>query len=407
MELFEVKTTDEMKALMEHYFSDYQLETEMVPLEGALGRVLSAPVVSGVNVPHFDRSVVDGYAVKLRDVQGASESIPAFLKLTGAAAMGRETTLSLHTGEAVYVPTGGMVPAGTEAMVMIEYTERFGEDELAVYKGAGSLENMMLTGDDIRAGARVFEAGHTIRPQDVGVLSSVGVVEVPVYTKPRITIISTGDEIIRPGQTPGPGQIVDINTPAIAALSEKLGAEAAGVAYAADDPQAIEDAIVRGLEQSDAVVLSGGSSVGERDYTLAVLKKLGEVFLHGLSIKPGKPTIMGRAMGKPVIGLPGQPASAIMVYMVVMKKLMNIFHKTDLYKNQYIVGTLTENVHAAPGRRTFQTVAVETGEDGVRVKPTYGKSGMITLLAYSDGYIEMTENEEGKNPGDSVKVMLF
>lgn len=407
MELFEVKTTDEMKALMEHYFSDYQLETETVPLEGALGRVLSAPVVSGVNVPHFDRSVVDGYAVKLRDVQGASESIPAFLKLTGAAAMGRETTLSLHTGEAVYVPTGGMVPAGTEAMVMIEYTERFGEDELAVYKGAGSLENMMLTGDDIRAGARVFEAGHTIRPQDVGVLSSVGVVEVPVYTKPRITIISTGDEIIRPGQTPGPGQIVDINTPAIAALSEKLGAEAAGVAYAADDPQAIEDAIARGLEQSDAVVLSGGSSVGERDYTLAVLKKLGEVFLHGLSIKPGKPTIMGRAMGKPVIGLPGQPASAIMVYMVVMKKLMNIFHKTDLYKNQYIVGTLTENVHAAPGRRTFQTVAVETGEDGVRVKPTYGKSGMITLLAYSDGYIEMTENEEGKNPGDSVKVMLF
>ncbi len=407
MELFEVKTTDEMKALMEHYFSDYQLETETVPLEGALGRVLSAPVVSGVNVPHFDRSVVDGYAVKLRDVQGASESIPAFLKLTGAAAMGRETTLSLHTGEAVYVPTGGMVPAGTEAMVMIEYTERFGEDELAVYKGAGSLENMMLTGDDIRAGARVFEAGHTIRPQDVGVLSSVGVVEVPVYTKPRITIISTGDEIIRPGQTPGPGQIVDINTPAIAALSEKLGAEAAGVAYAADDPQAIENAIVRGLEQSDAVVLSGGSSVGERDYTLAVLKKLGEVFLHGLSIKPGKPTIMGRAMGKPVIGLPGQPASAIMVYMVVMKKLMNIFHKTDLYKNQYIVGTLTENVHAAPGRRTFQTVAVETGEDGVRVKPTYGKSGMITLLAYSDGYIEMTENEEGKNPGDSVKVMLF
>ncbi|WP_195539062.1 molybdopterin molybdotransferase MoeA [Eubacterium maltosivorans] len=407
MELFEVKTTDEMKALMEHYFSDYQLETETVPLEGALGRVLSAPVVSGVNVPHFDRSVVDGYAVKLRDVQGASESIPAFLKLTGAAAMGRETTLSLHTGEAVYVPTGGMVPAGAEAMVMIEYTERFGEDELAIYKGAGSLENMMLTGDDIRAGARVFEAGHTIRPQDVGVLSSVGVVAVPVYTKPRITIISTGDEIIRPGQTPGPGQIVDINTPAIAALSEKLGAEAVGIAYAADDPQAIENAIVRGLEQSDAVVLSGGSSVGERDYTLAVLKKLGEVFLHGLSIKPGKPTIMGRAMGKPVIGLPGQPASAIMVYMVVIKKLMNIFHKTDLYKNQYIVGTLTENVHAAPGRRTFQTVAVEAGEDGVRVKPTYGKSGMITLLAYSDGYIEMTENEEGKNPGDSVKVMLF
>ena len=147
--------------------------------------------------------------------------------------------------------------------------------------------------------------------------------------------------------------------------------------------------------------------MGERDYTLTVLNDLGEVFLHGLSIKPGKPTIMGKALGKPVIGLPGQPASAIMVYMVVMKKLMNIFHRTDLYKNQYIVGTLTENVHAAPWRRTFQTVAVEAGGDGVLVRPTYGKSGMITLLAYSDGYIEMTENEEGKNPGDPVKVMLF
>ncbi len=407
MELFEVKTTDEMKALMEKYFSDYRLGTERVPLGRALGRILAEPVVSGVNVPHFDRSVVDGYAVKLRDVQGASESIPAFLKLTGAAEMGRETKLSLHAGETVYVPTGGMVPEGTEAMVMIEFTEKFGDDELAIYKGAGSLENMMLTGDDIRAGEPVFEAGHTIRPQDVGVLSSVGVVDALVYKKPGITIISTGDEIVRPGQTPGLGEIVDINTPAIAALTEKLGAEVVEMAYAADDPKAIEAAITRGLETSDAVVLSGGSSVGERDYTLSVLNDLGEVFLHGLSIKPGKPTIMGKALGKPVIGLPGQPASAIMVYMVVMKKLMNIFHRTDLYKNQYIVGTLTENVHAAPGRRTFQTVAVEAGRDGVLVKPTYGKSGMITLLAYSDGYIEMTENEEGKNPGDPVKVMLF
>ncbi|WP_195267186.1 gephyrin-like molybdotransferase Glp [Eubacterium sp. 1001713B170207_170306_E7] len=407
MELFEVKTTDEMKTLMEKYFSDYRLGTESVSLGQALGRVLAGPVVSGVNVPHFDRSVVDGYAVKLKDVQGASEAIPAFLKLTGAAEMGRETKLVLGPGETIYVPTGGMVPAGTEAMVMIEYTEKFGGDELAIYKGAGSLENMMLTGDDIKAGEPVFEAGHTVRPQDVGVLSSVGAVEALVYKKPKITIISTGDEIVRPGQTPGLGEIVDINTPAIAALTQKLGAEVTEMAYAADDPAAIETAITRGLKSSDAVVLSGGSSVGERDYTLAVLEKLGEVFLHGLSIKPGKPTIMGRALGKPVIGLPGQPASAIMVYMVVMKKLMNIFHRTDLYKNQYIVGTLTENVHAAPGRRTFQTVAVASDGGGVLVKPTYGKSGMITLLAYSDGYIEMTENEEGKNSGDTVKVMLF
>ena len=407
MDLFEVKTTDEMKALMEKYFSDYPLGTERVPLAQALGRVLAEPVVSGVNVPHFDRSVVDGYAVKLRDVQGASESIPAFLKLTGAAEMGKETKLSLHAGETVYVPTGGMVPEGTEAMVMIEYTEKFGDGELAIYRGAGSLENMLMAGGDIQAGERIFEAGHTIRPQDVGVLSSVGAVEALVYKKPAVTIISTGDEIVRPGQTPGPGEIVDINTPAIAALTEKLGGSVTETAYAADDPAAIEAAITRGLETSDAVILSGGSSVGERDYTLAVLEKLGEVFLHGLSVKPGKPTIMGKALGKPVIGLPGQPASAIMVYMVVMKKLMNIWHRTDLYKNQYIVGTLTENVHAAPGRRTFQTVSVEADGDEIRVKPTYGKSGMITLLAYSDGYIEMTENEEGKNPGDTVKVMLF
>ncbi|MEF9919341.1 MAG: molybdopterin molybdotransferase MoeA, partial [Eubacterium sp.] len=370
-------------------------------------RVLAASLVSRVNVPHFDRSVVDGYAVKLKDVSGATESIPAFLKIMGSVKMGKETHLTLENGQTVYVPTGGMVPKGTEAMVMIEYTEKFSDWELAIYKSAGSQDNMMMTGDDVTCGDVLFEMGHRLRPQDIGAISAIGYTSAIVFKRPRISIISTGDEIIKPGEIPKPGEIVDINTPAIGAMTKRLGAVVDQCIYAKDDPKEIEDAICKGLESSDAVVLSGGSSVGDRDYTLTVLDKLGEVFLHGLSVKPGKPTIMATVNGKAVVGLPGQPASAIMVYLLVMRKLMTIFYKKDLYAHHYLTGKMTENVHAAPGRRTFQTVAVETTNGEVLVKPTFGKSGMITLLSYSDGYIEMTENEEGINAGDSVKVILF
>jgi len=407
LELLQVKTIDEMKKIIKDTFGNLKLETEKISINEGLGRVLGADIVSEMNVPHFNRSVVDGYAVKLTDIQGASSAIPGFLRVAGEVEMGKETHLVLNQGETIYVPTGGMVPTGTEAMVMIEYTEKLGDNDLAIYRNAGANENMMLVGDDIKIGEMAFEKNHLLRPQDIGVLSALGYLAVDVFKLPGITIISTGDEIIRPGEVPKPGEIIDINTPALGAVTQRLGAEMISMSYARDDAGVIQKAVEAALINADMVVLSGGSSMGEKDYTVKVIDNLGEVLLHGLAIKPGKPTILGVVDGKPVVGLPGQPASAIMVYMIILREFMTIFYGQDHFKYQNIQGTLMENIHAAPGRRTFQTVAFKEVDGTIEVRPTHGKSGMITLLSYSDGYIEITENEEGKNAGDSVEVTLF
>lgn len=407
MELLKVKTIDEMKNIINETFKGITLEKETININHGLGRVLSADVISTMDVPHFNRSVVDGYAVKLTDIQGASNAIPGFLRITGEVQMGQETRNILNQGETVYVPTGGMVPEGTEAMVMIEYTEKLGEHDLAIYTNAGANENMMLIGDDIRNGELVFSRGHVLRPQDIGVLSALGYLQIDVFKRPKLSIISTGDEIIRPGETPKPGEVIDINTPALAAVARRLGADVVLTSYARDDQGDIQEAIENGLENGDMVILSGGSSVGEKDYTVKVIDNLGEVLLHGLAVKPGKPTILGTILKKPVIGLPGQPAAAIMVLMIVLREFMTLYYGQDSFRYQGVQGILMENIHAAPGRRTFQTVAISETENGLEVRPTHGKSGMITLLSYSDGYIEITENEEGKNAGDRVNVTLF
>jgi molybdopterin molybdotransferase len=407
MELLKVKTIDEMKNIIKETFKALTLEKETIDLSAGLGRVLSADIVSTMDVPHFDRSVVDGYAVKLTDVQGAGSAIPGFLRIVGEVQMGKETTESLNQGETLYVPTGGMVPAGTEAMIMIEYTEKLGEKDLAIYTNAGANENMMRIGDDIRNGELVFSRGHLLRPQDIGVLSALGYLQVEVYKRPRLSIISTGDEIIRPGETPKPGEVIDINTPALAAVAKRLGADVISTAYARDDQEEICKAVELGIKNGDMVILSGGSSMGEKDYTVQVIDGLGEVLLHGLAVKPGKPTILGSVLQKPVIGLPGQPAAAIMVLMIVLQEFMKRYYDQDSFNYQTIQGVLMENIHASPGRRTFQTVAIKKTEKDIEIRPTHGKSGMITLLSYSDGYIEITENEEGKNAGDRVEVTLF
>ena len=304
-------------------------------------------------------------------------------------------------------PPGGMVPKGTEAVVMIEYTEKLGEKDLAVYCNAGVNENMMLIGDDISIGEKAFDRGHFLRPQDIGVLSALGYLEVEVFKRPQLSIISTGDEIIRPGEVPKAGEVIDINTPALEALAKRLGADVCSKSYAEDDFQIILETLQTNVEKSDMVILSGGSSMGEKDYTVKVIDKLGQVLLHGLAVKPGKPTILGKVSEKPVIGLPGQPASALMVFMIILREFMTLYYGQDQFKYQTIQGRLTENIHAAPGRRTFQTVSIKAAEGQIAVTPTHGKSGMITLLSYSDGYIEITENEEGKNSGDLVEVTLF
>ncbi|WKY45620.1 molybdopterin molybdotransferase MoeA [Eubacteriaceae bacterium ES2] len=407
MELLKVKSVDEMKEMITTAFKNSQLDAEEVSLLEGLNRYLAKDLIAGMDVPHFNRSVVDGYAVKLSDVQGASESIPGFLKITGQALMGTETEIFLNQGETVYVPTGGMVPAGTEAMIMIEYTEKMGQSDLAVYTSAGLHENMMLIGDDISKNQVVFKRGHLLRPQDIGTLSALGYTQAQVYKRPKIGIISTGDEVVRPGQTPQPGEIIDINTPALSALAISRGFELAKTDYVHDSFEAIRDKITEMMADCDLLVLSGGSSMGEKDYTVKVIAELGEVYLHGLAVKPGKPTILGKVDDKPVVGLPGQPAAAIMVFTMVSDFLQPIFYDKKDETIKGISGILMENIHAAPGRRTFQTVKIKKTSAGVEVWPTYGKSGMITLLSDSHGYLDISEDMEGLNAGQVVVVNLF
>jgi molybdopterin molybdotransferase len=407
MELLKVMTINEMKELIHREFSHVKLKKERIGIEDALDRILATDVISTMDVPHFNRSVVDGYAVKLTDIQGASASVPGFLKIIGEVEMGAETTLVLRQGETAYVPTGGMVPEGTEAVVMIEYAEKLGERDLAIYQNVGAYENMMRIGDDIAIGETVLSKGHFIRPQDIGVLSALGHLEIEVYKPLEITIISTGDEIIPPGQMPKPGQVIDINTPALKAVARRFGTRIVSSTYARDDFEILKETVEDGLKVSDMVVLSGGSSMGEKDYTAKVIDLIGKVLLHGLSVKPGKPTILGKVDNKPVLGLPGQPAAAIMVFMVLLREFLQLYYQQDYFRVQMVKGVLTENIHAAPGRRSFQTVKIKKNNAAYDVTPTHGKSGMITLLSFSDGYIEITENEEGKNAGDLVEVMLF
>ncbi|MGL4607350.1 MAG: molybdopterin molybdotransferase MoeA [Eubacteriaceae bacterium] len=407
MNLLKVKTVNEMKVILNQAFGDTIVKSEKVEIDHSLGRILAKDVISRRNVPHFNRSVVDGYAVKINDIQGASNGNPGFLAISGEVEMGKETTAVLEQGKTLYVPTGGMVPEGTEAVVMIEYTEGFGDEELAIYKNAGLKENMMHIGDDIKIGECIFSKGQVLRPQDIGVLSALGYLEIEVFQRLKVGIISTGDEVVRPGECPQLGQVIDINTPALKAVTQKYGGVVVFSAYANDQREAIQKTIEEAIEICDIVVLSGGSSMGEKDYTREVIDNLGEVLLHGLAVKPGKPTILGKVNQKPVVGLPGQPVSAIMVFMIILKELMEIFYQNKTLQHMSVEGELMENVHASPGRRTFQTVKIKKTKEKYEVYPTYGKSGMITLLAYSDGYIEISENEEGKNTGDRVEVTLF
>ncbi len=406
MDFFRVKTVNEVRVLMTDVFSDTALGIEMVDAADAHGRVLGEDIVSAVDVPHFDRSVVDGYAVRVADVQGASETIPAFLRVIGHTEMGCENTASLDEGESMYVPTGGMVPRGTEAVVMIEYTQAISDDEIAVYKNASMYENMLRIGDDIRRGDAVLPRGKTLMAQDIGALTSTGHRQVPVYRRPKFAVISTGDEIIAPQSELIPGRINDINTYTISAQLARFGGDVIIKDVVADDYGRIRDAISDAVVQCDVVFISGGSSVGNKDYTYKILDEMpnADLIVHGLNIKPGKPTIVANVCGKPVIGLPGQPASAL----IVLRQMLGILHEVYYGWPQmqtYVTARLDQNVAGAPGRQTYQVVTLGSDTDGgMTASVLRGKSGMISLLSRADGYIIIEAHQEGKEKGERVRV---
>lgn len=407
MKMFRVHSVEEAKKELERYFSNYALGTEEVELSMALGRVLSEDVFSNSNVPHFRRSTVDGYAVMAKDTYGASESLPAFLEIIGEIYMGKEADINVSSDKTCYVPTGGMIPDGADSVVMVEYTERLDEENVAVSTSVVPKENVIDIGDDIKKGEKILSRGLKLRPQDIGVLASIGIERIKVFKLPAVSIISTGDEIVDPSEDVKLGQIRDINTYTLASMAEEAGCVVTKKVVVKDEFQTLKTIFEECIDNNDIVIISGGSSVGTKDITSKVINTIGEpgVFVHGVAIKPGKPTILAKVKNKAVFGLPGQPVSAMIVFKVFVEYLIKYIQGIDTEMENSIGANFVSNIHSAPGKETYQMVTLEREGKEYLAKPIYGKSGMITLMSKAKGYIKIETDKEGVKKGENVKVI--
>jgi molybdopterin molybdotransferase len=376
---------------------------ELVPLESANRRVLSRDIVADIDIPGFTRSVVDGYAVRSADTTGAGEAIPAILRLVGRATMGSiEKPLPLTPVSSIYVPTGGEIPVGADAMAMIEYCEVLG-DELLVKRPLAVGENIILKGEDFRAGERVLGRGRKISPGDMGILAATGHSTVNVFTVPKIGIISTGNELVPVTEVPTGSRVRDVNTYLCRAFLEQYGVRPVQYGIVRDDPEAFEAILDRALAACDAVLISGGSSKDERDLTARMIQSRGEVFVHGISLAPGKPTIIGLAKSKPVIGLPGHPASALIVLMVIARPMVLAMTGNTSDTPVVVRGVLSENIHSVKGREEYVRVMVT--DEGI--VPLFGKSGLLNTLVRSNGTVRIPAGSEGIETGTEVEVILW
>lgn len=375
--------------------------SEELPISLACGRIVSEDVTSPENVPPFSRSTMDGYAVLSSDTYGAGETLPAFLKVTGEVFMGENADAAVKSGECVRISTGGMLPEGADAVIPVERTEEE-NGECLVYAAVSPYENVTKAGDDLRAGECVIRKGVRLTPAHIGLLASCGCDKVKVAAKPKAGILSTGNEIAENGAKLLPGQIREVNSRELAALLGVFGCETVFYGTVKDEYEAISEKVKQAAAECDIVLISGGSSAGTKDMTVKVISENGEVFAHGLAMKPGKPTILGEISGKPVFGLPGHPAACYFVTEVIVAELIAVLLGTERKRSggTYI---LTENISSNHGREEF--VCVKT--DGEKATPVYGKSGLLSVICSSDGYVRIDRNREGLKEGESVRVYPF
>ena len=408
-QFFKLKRPDEVFEII-HQFAPAGEET--IPLEDSLGRVLSQGLIAPEDLPGFLRSTMDGYAVRARDTFGASEGLPALLEVTGEILMGRSHGIEVGDGQAVKISTGGKLPEGADGVVMVEYCSLLDSETLEVSRAISPLENVIQPGDDFEQGSTVLKEGHRLRPQDLGVMAGLGVSEVTVFRRPKVAILSTGDEIVTIDMQPRPGEVRDINRYTLGAFCKRLGAVPLYLGLCPDEFQPMKRMVEEGVAQADTVWVSGGSSVGTRDLTLEVFETLPhfELLVHGISISPGKPTIIGRSGLQPVIGLPGHVASALVVAEVFLTRLISRLagysDPIDRFSNQ-LEAQLNQNVESSAGREDYIRVKLIEKGDGLMAEPVFGKSGLISTLVEADGLIRVDMNTEGIYKGQTVRVMLF
>ena len=403
--MLQVKTPEEVLCLIHDKFRPVSELTEFVPISAAAGRILSEDIIAEEYVPDFNRSTVDGYAVRAADTFGCSDAIPAILSLQGEIRMGEDAGFALLRENCAYVPTGGALPEGADCAVMLEYTEDYGDGTIGILKPGAPGMNVIFRGDDVYPGKVVLQAGRVLSAQDIGALAAIGRTVVPVQRRLKIGVISTGDELVPPGQKPLPGQVRDVNTALLSALLTEQGAEVHAYGIIVDDEDLLRETVTRAVQECDAVLLSGGSSVGVKDASCRIIESLGELLLHGIALKPGKPTIMGRSGNKPLIGLPGHPVAAFVVARLFVVPLLDRLagRERPLWS---VTAELSESVGANHGRAQVNPCRLLRQDGRVLALPIRSKSGLITQLAGADGFFCIERDCEGLPKGAPVQVYL-
>lgn len=399
-----VKTPEEVLALIETEFSPLG-QTETVPLSAAMGRILAEDIAAQEYVPDFDRSTVDGFAVRAADTFGCTDAIPAILPLQATVLMGEGADFSLEPGQCAAVPTGGAVPKGADSVVMLEYTEDYGDGTIGVSKPAAPGMNMIFRGDDVYPGKPVLKKGRVLSSADIGALAAIGRVSVPVAKPLAVGVISTGDELVPPEVQPGAGQVRDVNSPMLEAMLTAFGCNVKNFGIVIDDEALLAEKVSRALAECDAVLLSGGSSVGVKDAACRIIESQGTLLLHGIAIKPGKPTILGKAGEKPIVGLPGHPVAAYFITKLFVLPLLGRLTGRDM-PVYTVTARVTESISANHGRAQYHCCRLSKKDGQLYAQPIRGKSGLITTLAGADGYFCIDRDCEGLPQNAEIQVTI-
>ena len=405
MEFFEVKSYTETINIVQELVKGFSTREKIVSINDALNKVLAIDIFSKEDLPNFDKSTVDGYAVKAANTYGATEAIPTLLSLIGAVSMGESFDGKIIDGQTVYVPTGAKIPSGANGVVMIENSEVFGE-QIAISKSVANGANITKAGDDVAKNKIIAKAGERVTPFLIGVLAGIGINKVTIYDTLRFGIISTGDELVDIEEKVENGKVRDINSYCIGALIKAFGEEVVFSLMIKDDYKTLISNLDKATKIADIVLISGGSSVGIKDYTYKAIEDIcGEVKVKGVAIKPGKPTIIGSKGDVLIAGLPGHPMAAALVFETVIKKAISLARREKAKVIAYAYAK--SNFPSTPGRTTCQPINMYLENGKMFIIPLFAKSGVISALKKADGYIIIKENDEGITEGRLVKVYSF
>lgn len=381
----------------------FTVQSEEVPVLAAKGRVLAQDIIAEEYLPAFNRSAMDGYSVFASDLAGASRENPVILSLAGEVLMGQESKEALQPGSCMYTPTGSAVPEGCEAVIMVEDTKKNEDGTVSFFREAKKGDNMLLKGENVYPGKKVLSAGQTLGIADTASLAALGFTSVKAAKRPVVGILSTGDELVEIGEKPADGQVRDINSLSLALAAKEAGAEVKSYGIVRDKEDKLTDFVRRALSECDMVLISGGSSMGEKDYTEKIVEELGTLILHGIRMKPGKPVIIGNAGGKPVIGVPGNPISAYFVTRVFVRKLI-LKMLGSAQQELFIEAVLTKDVRANKKRSQFDFGKLSVKDGKTFVEPVRTQSGLITSMAECDAFFVTMVGDGDRKAGETVTV---